>query len=82
MIRDWEGFIKDSMYRMNGAEIDKIKGDNEIIIHDGEDYGTYADGNYLMASKVWEDVQNFDSRDGFIKQASAKSLHRRIPNFN
>ena len=82
MIRDWEGFIKDSMHRLDGVEIDRIKGDNDITIHNGNDYGTYEDGFNLMAKKVWEDIQQFDTGEGFVGQVSSKSLHRRVPNFN
>lgn len=82
MIRDWEGFIKDSMHRLDSKDVDKIKGDNEMIFHDGQEYGTYADGYNLMASKVWEDIQEYSSRESFIHQVSGKSLHRRVPDFN
>lgn len=82
MVRDWEGFIKDSMHRLNSFEVDKLKGDNEIIVHDGKEYGTYADGYHLMAKKVWKDIQEFDTRDGYVKQTPGRVLHKHVADFN
>lgn len=82
MVRGWEGWLKDAMHRVNGPSIDTLKGDCQIVIHEDSEYGTYADGYYLMASKVWKDIQNYESKVGFLNQISTKKLHKRIPNFN
>lgn len=82
MVRGWEGFVRDSMHRLDAPEVDKLKGDNEVVMHHGKELGTYADGFHLMATKVWKDVENYESNIGFINEINTKKLHKRIPNMN
>jgi hypothetical protein len=82
MVRGWEGFVKDSMHRLDAPGTDKLMGSNQLSVHQGQQYGTYADGYHLMATKVWEDIQGYESNIGFINEINTKKLHKRVPNMN
>lgn len=82
MVREWEGWLKDAMHKKEGLEPGTTHGDNRIIIHDGKTYSTYVDTFHLMANKVWEDIQNYETKVGFKKDVPSRVLHKPIPNLS
>lgn len=82
MVREWEGWLKDAMPKLEGPALDQLKGNNHIIVHDGKQYSTYQDTFHLMATKVWGDMQSYESKVGFKNDVSSRSLHRPIPNLS
>mmetsp|Transcript_840 Transcript_840/g.716 ORF Transcript_840/g.716 Transcript_840/m.716 type:complete len:83 (-) Transcript_840:30-278(-) len=82
MVRGWEGWMKDSMHKLDAPEPGTLAGDNHVVIHDGNEYGTYVDGFHVMAEKVWQDVQEYEGGVGFVNDVSSKHLHNRIPNLH
>ena len=82
MVRGWEGFLKDAMHKVDGPQPAEGMGENEIVLHQKDQYDTYACGFHLMAQKAWHDIKNYESNVGLLTGVSGSKLHRRIPNFS
>jgi hypothetical protein len=82
MIREWEGFLKDALHRADNQDFTNQTGVNKLILHDGKQYNEYKDPFHLMANRVWEDIQNYDSTLDLKYSVSSKKLHKSIPNLS
>lgn len=80
MVREWEYFIKDSLHKVDHRQSYDYVGENEIIVNDGKDHHEYADTFDLMARKIWEDIQGYETAVGVRNQPVARSLHKQVPN--
>jgi len=79
MIREWEGWVKDAMHEVGAPEPGRLSGENQILVTEGKEYSHYVDGFYLMASKVWSDIQNYDKGVNYDFDTTSRKVHRPIP---
>lgn len=82
MVREWEGFLRDAMHRVDTQDYTNQTGVNKLILHDGKQYHEYLDPFHLMATKVWKDIQDYDSKLDLKFEVSSKKLHKSIPNLS
>ena len=82
MVREWEGFLKDAMHKVGSQDYTNQTGVNKLVVHDGKQYHEYRDPFHLMATKVWADIQKYDSKLDFKYEVSSKKLSKSIPNIS
>lgn len=80
MIRSWEYFVKDAVHKVDFSIEDTVFGENQVVVHDGKEYSQYADTFHLMATKVWADIQKYETQVGLKFKPSARILHKPAPN--
>jgi hypothetical protein len=82
MVREWEGWLKNAMNTPEGVLRENKSGLNQIIIHDGKEYAEYHETFHVMATKVWEDIQAYDTSFEENYEVETRKLRKSIPHIN
>ena len=61
-IRKWEFFIKDALC-YKPVDRSQVRG-RDIVLSDGQPYDQFRDPFKVTAAKLWQDIQDYDTKQG------------------